>query len=302
MDRIDQLLTYMEENHPRLSVGVREAEHVAPEWFRRVGNQLMDWALGVLGEDGVATVAHGFAQFTSDVNWAQGRYEIAGEYENKSYAEVYDSHYSQKEAMESYLWGVCLSNVLWPHHVELGVHFETRFLPRLCEKPEIIEIAPGHGAWGLLTLKSSAGSRLRGFDISETAIETSTAMAQAAGLADRTSYEVRDALDLAKLEPQCADAVVCSFVLEHLEQPEKVFATIAHLLRPKGVAYVTGALTAAQVDHIYEFKYESELVAMAESQGCRVVESASFNPSRVLRNARFIPRSMALILRHPNEA
>jgi SAM-dependent methyltransferase len=272
MDRVDQLLSYIEEKHPRLIGSVREAEQVDPIWFRRVTNQLLEWSAGVVDGDGIQVVADGYAQFNSDVNWAQGRYEVDGEYENKSYAEVYESHYNQKETMEAYLWGVCFANVLRPHHVELGVHWEMRFL-----------------------------SRLRGFDISETSVATSRAMAHAAGLSDRTSYEVRDALDLERLAPQSADAVICSFVLEHLEQPEKIFAATRHLLRPDGVAFITGGLESAQVDHIYEFHRESELVVMAESQGCRVLETASFHPSRNLRNARFLPRSMTLIVCPSNE-
>ena len=301
MEPVDQLLSYMDQNHPRLIASVREAEQVDPAWFRRVTNQLLDWSIGVIGDGGIQTVADGYAQFNSDVNWAQGRYEAAGEYENKSYAEVYESHYNQKETMEAYLWGVCFANVLRPHHVELGVHWETRFLSRLQPGASIIEIAPGHGAWGLLALDHVSGSSLRGFDISETSIATSKAMARVAGFSDRTSYELRDALDLESLESQCADAVICSFVLEHLEQPEKIFAAVRHLLRPNGLAFVTGGLESAQVDHIYEFHRESELVLMAESQGCRVLETASFHPSRGLRNARFLPRSMTLLVCPSNE-
>jgi 2-polyprenyl-3-methyl-5-hydroxy-6-metoxy-1,4-benzoquinol methylase len=301
MDRVDQLLSYMEEKHPRLIGSVREAEQVDPIWFRRVTNQLLEWSAGVVDGDGIQVVADGYAQFNSDVNWAQGHYEVDGEYENKSYTEVYESHYNQKETMEAYLWGVCFANVLRPHHVELGVHWETRFLSRLQNETEIIEIAPGHGAWGLLALDHVPGSSLRGFDISETSVATSRAMAHAAGLSSRTSYEVRDALDLERLEPQSADAVICSFVLEHLEEPEKIFAATRHLLRTDGVAFITGGLESAQVDHIYEFHRESELVVMAESQGCRVLETASFHPSRNLRNARFLPRSMTLIVCPSNE-
>jgi hypothetical protein len=82
-----------------------------------------------------------------------------------------------------------------------------------------------------------------------------------------------------------------------LEQPEKLFAVLRHLLRPGGQAFLTGALTAAQVDHIYEFRYESELVKMAEDAGLRVTDTFSGAPRRTLPNARFLPRSMLLVMR-----
>ena len=96
-----------------------------------------------------------------------------------------------------------------------------------------------------------------------------------------------------------ADACVCCFLVEHLERPERLFEVIRHLLRPGGRAFVTGALTAAQVDHIYEFRHESELIQMAEAPGLRLLRSLSANPRRRLRNARFVPRSMSMLLERP---
>jgi ubiquinone/menaquinone biosynthesis C-methylase UbiE len=115
-------------------------------------------------------------------------------------------------------------------------------------------------------------------------------------VADRASYEQRDALDLDQMPAASADACICCFLVEHLELPDKLFAVINHLLKPGGRAFVTGALTAAQVDHIYEFRNESELVDMSEEFGLRVLQSLSTNPRRLLPNARFVPRSMLLLL------
>ena len=69
--------------------------------------------------------------------------------------------------------------------------------------------------------------------------------------------------------------------------------------RPGGCFFVTGALTAAQIDHIYEFRHESELVSLAEDCGLRVLETLSTNPARLLPGARFVPRSMALLVQKP---
>ena len=90
--------------------------------------------------------------------------------------------------------------------------------------------------------------------------------------------------------------MVCSFLIEHLEDPNKLVAVIAHQLKPGGFAYLTGALTAAQIDHIYEFTRESELILMAERNGLRVLETLSVSPRRVLPRAKQLPRSMGLIM------
>ena len=98
------------------------------------------------------------------------------------------------------------------------------------------------------------------------------------------------------MQPESADGLICSFLVEHLEKPEQLFAVINHLLKPHAIGFVTGALTAAQVDHIYEFRFESELVKMCEDQGLRVLQTLSVGPARLQPKAKFFPRSMALIV------
>ena len=71
---------------------------------------------------------------------------------------------------------------------------------------------------------------------------------------------------------------------------------MASNLENKGYAFITGALTASEVDHIYEFRRESEIVLMAEEAGFRVVSMYSAAPSSHPDSYRFLPRSLALIL------
>ncbi len=295
------LETYLQQKHPRFITGFREARAIDPRRFEALAEMFLGWAAEILGEETIPTIVEGFVKFTSDVNWAQARYEAEGHYAKRSFKEVYDTHYSCKPVMRSYLWGVYLANFLWPHHLELSLFYHDRFLRRIAAARDLVEIAPGCGGWGIWALQQIPSACLRGFDISEASVEIARALGRAAGVSQQCRYELRDALDLGQLEEDCADAVICCFLVEHLEEPAKVFAVVKHLLRPHGYACVTGALTAAQVDHIYEFRRESELVRMAEAQGLRAVETASFNPPRVLQDGRRIPRSMALILRHDGE-
>jgi SAM-dependent methyltransferase len=238
-----------------------------------------------------------FVRFTTSVNMAQARYERAGHYENKTFQDCLDGLYNETESMDDYLLGVYLTNFLWAHHAEICFRYEDQFLKRLRDAESLVEIAPGHGGWGALALKHLPDARLVGYDISPSSIRLATELMHGAGFADRAGYELRDALDLDAVPAESADAVVCNFLVEHLERPERLFAVIHHLLKPIGCAFVTGAITAAQVDHIYEFRYESELVRMAEAAGLRVTETFSAAPRRTLPNARFLPRSMLLIVR-----
>ncbi len=297
MTRAQALIAYVAEHHPRSSRGLEEARAVNPEAWDGVAEQFLSWAEGVWGPDGwQARCVEAFVVFSNDVIMSQARYEADGHYESSSFEACNAAVYSQREVMDDYLWGVFITNFCWSHHMELSLFFRDRFLARLPGAPAIVEIAPGHGGWGVWALSNRADARLQGFDISPSSIAIASSIAAAAGVGSRATYTLRNALDLATMPTASADAVICSFLIEHLEDPGLLVANIANLLKPGARAYLAGAITAAQVDHIYEFRHESELVAICEAHGLRVCETLSVHPRRFLPRARFLPRSMGLIL------
>ena len=294
-------MDYLDERHPRFVRGVHEAREVNPDRFDDITETLLSWAADAMGSDGIARCADAYATFTTEVNIRQGRYEARGEYEHRTYEDCYRDVYAQ-DSMADYLWGVYLTNFLWAHHMHLMCGYEQRFLKRLGEDARIAELAFGHGGWGLWALRYLPRATLVGYDISPSSIGIAQSLAGAAGFTDRVSYHEQDVLDLPVEIEQTADACICCFLIEHLEKPEKLYDAICRVLKPGGVAYMTGALTAAQADHIYEFRFESELVQMAELNGLRVLETHSSGPSRTLMNAQFLPRSMSLIMQRREHA
>ena len=293
---VAHLLEYIRTRHPRSLNGVNEARAVDPARFDAYGKMFLSWAVRAFGDGAIEQMVEAFVGFSNDVNFAQARYEANGRYENKSYRECQESVYSQKETMDDYLLGIYLTNFLWAHHMEISLLFEQRFLTGLTCGSRIIEIAPGHGGWGLWAIHNTPAARLDGFDISPSATDIASKLANAAGLQNRVTYTLKDALLLDAAAIGQFDACICSFLIEHLEQPSQLLGVMERALRPGGTAFLTGALTAAQVDHIYEFRRESEIVLLAESHGFRVTDCRSVAPKRTLRRAKFLPRSVALVL------
>lgn len=300
--RVRALFEYTERAHPRSARNLYEARESHPDRFDALTDELLESSERVLGARALEVTVGGFVRFSSGVALDQARYERDGAYANKTYDEVNAALYSQTEEMSDYLWGCALTNVLWVHHLELSLFYLDRFLGRAAreaareEAPVVVELAPGHGWWGRLALARLPRATLRAFDISPASMLIARAMADAAGLGARATYTQLDATRAVEGEGGFADLCVCNFLVEHLERPADLLSSIAHLLKPGGWAFFSGALTAAQVDHIYEFRRESELVALAEGAGLRAVETMSLGPARVLKGARLLPRSMSLIL------
>jgi ubiquinone/menaquinone biosynthesis C-methylase UbiE len=293
---LPKLFSYIDQRHPRSLRGVEEARAVSPSRFDEIAEMFLTWLVTDRGEEAIPIAADAFVQFSTDVNLAQARYEADGHYANKSFAEVYADHYSHNETMSDYLWGIYLTNFLWAHHTEICLFYRDYFLSKLPASSALVEIAPGHGGWGVWALSVLPQATLRGFDISPSSIEIATGVSRAAGFGERATYTEKNCLDLTQVPAASADGVICSFLVEHLEKPEELYAVVNHLLKPHGIGYITGALTAAQVDHIYEYRYESELVKHCEDQGLRVLATLSAAPRRILPRAQFLPRSMALIV------
>jgi ubiquinone/menaquinone biosynthesis C-methylase UbiE len=281
--------------YPQFRKGIEEARAVDPQRFEQITEMYLDWAMRARGENAIERCTDAFVQFTTEVNLAQVRYEAEGHYEHQSFDQLRADHYSDDQRMAGYLWGVYLTNYLWAHHMEIAIFFRDRFVQRLESGAHVVEIAPGHGGWGVWALTCASQATLRGYDISRSSIAIAQSIAGAAGVADRAAYKEGDALQLGVSGASSADACICCFLLEHLERPQECFSVIGRLLRPGGRAFITAALTSAQVDHIYEFRHESELYCMAEQAGLHVAESLSAMPRRRLPHARFLPRAMGLV-------
>jgi 2-polyprenyl-3-methyl-5-hydroxy-6-metoxy-1,4-benzoquinol methylase len=291
---LDQFLGQLEKRYPLFWPTVKHGLESNEALFREAGDNMIAWAKVSLGDDFASILAKGYAIYVTDVNRAQMKYERSGAYANKTYAEVYDAVYDNAEHMAQYHWGVYVINFVWDHHLRIYKFFHEEFVSRLGDTGHGLDLGCGSGIWGMLMLKQRAGWNLQGIDISETSVELTSKMAATAGYGDRASYMVNDALEYNG--EATADAGISCFLLEHLEAPATLLENLAANLKPRSYAFVTGALTAAEVDHIAEFRRESELITMAEEAGFRVVATTSASPSVYPDSMKFLPRSMAMVL------
>ena len=266
------------------------------ELFYKVGMPLTNYAANYIGEGYEKVLADGYVSFVADVTMSQMQYEKNKHYPNKSYEEVYNELYDNPEDMSQYHWGVYAITFLWEHHLKVYQFFEGNFLKQLSRicAGTVLELGSGSGLWGVFLLAQLKDWNVVGVDISKTSVKAAQQQARFNGFSHQTHYIVDNALTFAGEKP--FDAVISCFLLEHLEQPEKLFDNISKNLVSGGYAFVTGALTAAERDHIHEFKRESELILLAEKHGFRMISSLSTAPDLHPEKFNFLPRSMGMLL------
>ncbi|WP_415886793.1 class I SAM-dependent methyltransferase [Neptuniibacter sp. QD37_6] len=287
----------IEEIKPVFAKEVRKAYESQTELFEELANPMLEWAKSSLGADYQKTLIDGYCYFVVDVNRSQARYEITGKYEFSSYDEVYKETYDSPEFMSLYHWGVYTTTFAWLHHLELYQFYRDNFLNAFFtpeQKGRLVDLGSGSGIWHFIFLRHLKGWLSTAIDISETSVEAASAMSKIAAKDESTEYVVGDAM--AYNEGEQFDAGVSCFLLEHLETPDQLLKNMSNNLKDGAYAFITGALTAAEVDHIFEFKRESEIILLAENAGFRVIKTYSSAPSGVSKSKKYLPRSMALIL------
>lgn len=263
--------------------------------------KMMDWAAACLGDGFESVLAKSYAIFVMEANRAQFQYEKRGNYEFSRFKQVSQKTYHNEAFMLPYFWGVYVITFAWQHHLKIFRFFQKHYLPLLTASQGCqLDLGTGSGIWSFLALEHAPDWHGIGIDISATSINQAQKMAEAILISDRMAFLQADAQRFSLYKK--ADAAISCFLLEHLEQPQRLFDNLAANLKTRGYAFVTGVLTAAEIDHIYEFRRESELIEMAEKAGFRLVSMISAAPQSHPRHFYYLPRSMAMVLQKKENA
>ncbi|MBP2316256.1 class I SAM-dependent methyltransferase [Azospirillum soli] len=293
----DAFLSHIKKEAPAFAKQISDTADRNPGLFGELAEPMLAWACKAIGPQWLETLTRGYTTFVVGVNRSQAEYERDRRYKHSSYAEVHSQTYADPRFMNDYHWGVYVTTFAWEHHLHIYEFYRDQFLGRLrrsASAGKIIDLGCGSGIWSMLALARLESWKSTLVDISPTTLALTRRTVQCTGLADRVDAHQADAMSFRDGAPY--DAGISCFLLEHLESPGQLLASLAKSLGERRFAFVTAALTAAEIDHIFEFRRESEVVALAEQAGFRVVAMFSSAPRSVAPSATFLPRSIALVL------
>lgn len=209
--------------------------------------------------DQLSAAAAGYAAFAADLMRRQAQFEKDRTYPPKTHAESAEEVYLDQGFMTSqYLPGLLLSHYLWPHHYRQAEFFGRSFIGAMRETgaTSFVEIGCGTGLYSREVLARIPSARGVGFDISPASAAFTLAHLEAFGLAGRYEMRLQDVV----ADPiQPCDRLVCVEVLEHLDDPTEFLRVLRAALRPGGEAFITAALNAPHIDHIYLYTEPDEV-------------------------------------------
>jgi 2-polyprenyl-3-methyl-5-hydroxy-6-metoxy-1,4-benzoquinol methylase len=174
--------------------------------------------------------------------------DATGHYKYSNYEEVRAAVYDNAEVMDNrYLNGLLLSQAFWINHYKMLTYFIDRFCSPGSATGTLLEVPSGTGIFISEFARRNPGWRATAVDLSDSSVAFTRDVARLNG----ARVEARKA-DIFELPEEARfDRIICGELLEHLEQPELLLAKLARLLEPDGTIFLTTAVWAANIDHIY---------------------------------------------------
>jgi SAM-dependent methyltransferase len=195
-----------------------------------------------------------------------GAYSAGAEDMDRIIADIYDND----DVMEKYyLVGLYATYFVWPHHYRMLRYYRSSFLgAEAGEAARFAEWGVGHGLLSVAALSRWPAAQGWLFDLSQHSLNFARRLLEAAGHGSRCSFVQGDVV--AEPDLPVVDRLVCSEVLEHVPYPQTVLEGVRSALAPGGRAFLTAAVDAPQVDHVYLFRSDEEVFAMAAAAGLRL--------------------------------
>jgi len=221
---------------------------------------------------GIDRLAAAYRVITEDTLREQIYFRRTRRYRHSTFKEVSDSVYFDSEYMSNYMYGLALTLFLWPNHLQI-VRFFRRVLPRNSHG-RYLEIGPGHGAFFRYAARHGSFGSCLGVDVSPTSLQMTQRLLESdesIPLA-RRQLLLTDFLEATALDGTY-DAIVMGEVLEHVEQPLLFLQRIKALAARGAFIFITTAVNAPAIDHIYLFRSVAEVKELAVAAGLRIVDA-----------------------------
>lgn len=262
------------------------------EWFAAY----LDYCIAS-GHD-LASLAACYNLVVKDTMREQMYFQRHRRYRCSTYSEVSDAVYQNPEYMEQYMAGLALTAFLWPNHRKMRKLF-LRKVPRE-RGGHYLEVGPGHGFHMLSAMKLCAYDSFTGVDISPKSIEMTRSIIESGFFGRWVNYQLV-CQDFQECEAPSGkyDALVAGEVLEHVEQPLAFLQKVHELAAPGAFIYVTTAINAAAIDHIYLFDSVEPVRRMTEEAGLRIEDEEMFPYTGLSLEEcveRRLPVNLALVL------
>jgi len=195
-------------------------------------------------------VADAYLKLCKDMLSEQIKFKKTGKYSATSASEVNKKVYSSEAEMSLMVYGLAISQFLWPNHYAMFDFFLTQSSQQR-DVQRYLEIGPGHGLHLVYASEFFKGSLLKAVDISPVSVRICKAMLATFAPTAQVSFDLVDVNEMPADDQSKFDYIVISEVLEHVEDPLSILKKLYDLVDDNGRVFITTCANAPSVDHIY---------------------------------------------------
>ncbi len=196
------------------------------------------------------------------------------EYRIQSINQAIREVYANADFMARYLNGILISQVVWFNHIYSMYFYEKKYLSKLQNDANHLEIGPGHGLLLQLASECPKNLKLTALDISETSLSKTSQCFQKITSGATLNTITANIMDSVSLNEKF-DSIVMSELLEHLESPEKALQIIKKYLNSNGKIYLNIPINSPAPDHIFLFTNPAEILNMVTRNGFEIIETVN---------------------------
>lgn len=189
-------------------------------------------------------------------------------YRYKCFDEVNRAVYGNDSFMRKYMCGLELSSFLWTNHYRVLKFFERN--QNYLKGPRYLEIGVGFGLYLDRVSEHNEMQEYVACDVSPTSLEKCQNFMNFRNKKLNIRYLCGDIMQ-ASFEKKFS-SIVMGEVLEHVERPLDLLKKCYALLENDGCLYITTAINAPTVDHIFLFENEEAVFEIIRRSGFAVID------------------------------
>jgi len=231
----------------------------------------------------------------------QVKLEKTRKYLYSSFKEVEENAYSKNDLEmdgPDYLWGLYFSESFWKIHHNFVKFFFKYFIQVPKNIGNVLEIPSGTGFFLCEFLNHNPHWSGIGVDLADTSISFSKMLFNTNNIS-KNSFNLIKQDFLEYPETEKFDRIMCGEFLEHLEDPLGALKKFNRLIKNDGKIFITVAVWAAHVDHIFLYTKAEEVRNHIHQAGLNIdkeLVQAVFEKDKNNPELPNIPVSYAAIL------
>ncbi len=216
--------------------------------------------------------AHTLIEFSLEFLRLQIGLEKTGHYLYASFKEVEEGAYrdpNRKLTGPWYTWALYFTQFFWVTHNRVFRFFLDNFVGSAASSGYVLEVPTGTGLFLTYFLTNKPAWQGTGVDLSDSAIQFTKDILQIYQVPAGRATIIKE--DVYKYQPERQfDRIMSGEFLEHLEDPLGVLRKLRQILKDDGKIFITVAVWAAMIDHIYLYKSANEVREQIRQAGLNI--------------------------------